>query len=109
MILRWVHRHVRSVAFYPVTLTYAAGVCSLILVTEQYVTIETAIIAMAGLALILIILSTNRELRQVHREVEEHHRELCERIEQLMQALNDADVPIPDVRERGRHSKNARL
>lgn len=90
-----IRRVVGSVAFYPVTLTYIAGVAMMALAVAGKIRVDVAVLASAVFACLAVVIALDREVRTVHRLVNSQHDVLIARVKQLVDALVAAGVTIP--------------
>lgn len=95
-------RAVQSVAFYPVTVLYLAGTAIAAFVVGGWLRFDLGLVLFAAAAILLVLISTHREVGTVHVLVDGHHHALVElvdkmanRINQLVDALLEAGVTVP--------------
>src|SRR4051812_36659548 len=94
-------RVARSIAFYPVTQVYVAGSGILFAVVGRWVRLDVGLLLFTVFAVLVLLHATMREVAKVHILVNSQRDLLLERIQQLTDALRDADMIVPD--ERGTH------
>jgi hypothetical protein len=95
-------RLVRSAAFYPVTVTYLGAVLTLVAVVGGVLKLEVGLTILGFVAVLVVSLAMRGDVGKIHTLVNSQHdalieqiREMGDRIDQLLDALQDAGVSIP--------------
>jgi membrane protein implicated in regulation of membrane protease activity len=85
-----------SVALRPVTTVYLLAVAAIMAITSGWVSLPVGVIALGFLTVLLILLSVLVELRKVHHLVNARSDAQDERIGQLIEALHEGGVTVPE-------------
>lgn len=93
---------IRSLAFYPVTLTYLLAIAMLAAVLAGRLRLDVAFALFTLTVIAILLTATHREVTRIRALVDAQHDEMLRtinrmstRIGQLLQALRRADVPVP--------------
>lgn len=100
--MSYVKRAVHSATFYPISILWLAGMAIAAFVAGGWLRFDVGLILFAVAAIMLVLVSTHRELGTVHVLVDGQHHALVElvermgdRINQLVDALKAAGVQVP--------------
>lgn len=86
-------------ASYPMTMLYLSGVACIIAVQEEVVTLGAGLILFTLAAIMAFVWAIAREVHTVHVLVNSQRDELLNRISDLIDALNEAGVDVPNRRQ----------
>lgn len=93
-----------SVSVYPVTTVYGSGVVVAYALTAGWVGLGTGVIALTMIALLAIMVSMSREVQVVHHLVNSQRDALLERITELVDAMHEAGVDLPEREKRAQRA-----
>lgn len=88
-------RIARSASFYPLTLTWLAGCGLAIAISAGRVRLGDGLAVLSFLALLLLQVSCRWELTAVRHRLDAQQDELVARVNQLVGALNAAQIVVP--------------
>jgi hypothetical protein len=101
-VLHYLGRLARSAAFYPVTVTYLGAVLAVVGIVGGVLSLQVGLTILGFVALLVVSLAMRGDVGKIHTLVNSQHDALIEqvskmgdRIEQLLNALQDAGVSIP--------------
>lgn len=88
----------KTMAFYPVTAVYLAGVAVAIGITAQLIELSSGVLVLTAIAFLAVLLSMFREVQVVHYLLDIQRNELLGRIAELVESLHEAGVETPGLK-----------
>jgi ABC-type transport system involved in cytochrome bd biosynthesis fused ATPase/permease subunit len=90
-------RHVTlNISVYPISTVYASGVLVAYALTAGWIGLGTGVIALTMIATLAVLVSMHREVQVVHHLVNAQRDALLERITELVEAMHEAGVDLPE-------------